>query len=60
MEEKKLPITCSICGRKNEFPIEQLKEGATLICPFCKLKLTLHGHMWTDIQKELDNVKKDS
>ncbi len=51
--EQKLPFTCPVCGRKTEYPLEELKEGAVLNCPFCKLKLTLHGHMWEDVQKEM-------
>jgi hypothetical protein len=59
MHKKPLPITCPVCGRKNEFPLEILVEGSTLQCPFCKLKLTLHGHMWDDIQKEIARLKDD-
>ena len=54
MKEKKLPFTCPICGRKTEHPVAGLSEGAILTCPFCKLTLTLHGHMWEDIQKEIE------
>lgn len=58
MHKKLLPITCPLCGRKNEFPVEVLLEGYRLSCPFCKLVLTLHGHMWEDIQSELAKLKE--
>jgi DNA-directed RNA polymerase subunit RPC12/RpoP len=58
MHKKQLPITCPLCGRKNEFALETLIKGSTLRCPFCKLKLTLHGHMWEDIQNEIAKLKK--
>jgi hypothetical protein len=53
MHKKQLPLTCPVCGHKNEFPLEVLLEGSTLLCPFCKLKLTLRGHMWEHIQMEI-------
>jgi hypothetical protein len=53
----KLPITCPLCGRKSEHPLESLVEGAPLICPYCKIKLMLHGHMWEEIQMEIANLK---
>ena len=59
MENSQLPITCPVCGRKNVFPVEILFEGATIVCPLCKLKLTLHGHMWEEIQTELAKLKTD-
>jgi transcription elongation factor Elf1 len=40
MTAKQLPITCPICGKKKEYPVEALVEGAHLECPFCGLKLT--------------------
>ena len=58
MQGKRLPITCPVCGRKKEHPLEALTEGSTLLCPFCKLKLTLHGHMWEDIQAEIAKLKE--
>ena len=58
MEKSKLPITCPVCGRKNDFPVEILFEGSTIVCPLCKLKLTLHGHMWEEIQTDLEALKK--
>ena len=57
MQDKELPITCPLCGRKNNYPIEDLLEGSILSCPFCKLKLTLHGHMWDYIQLEIAKLK---
>ena len=52
-QKKTIPFTCPICGRRTDHPIDVLKEGAEIICPFCKLKLTLHGHMWQEVQQEL-------
>jgi transcription elongation factor Elf1 len=52
----KLPFTCPICGRKTEHPLDALSEGAELTCPFCKLKLTLHGHMWQEVKRELEKI----
>ena len=59
MHKKPLPITCPICGRKSEYLLETLIEGSTLICQFCKVKLTLHGHMWEEIQRELAKLKDE-
>jgi DNA-directed RNA polymerase subunit RPC12/RpoP len=58
MEKAQLPITCPVCGRKNEFPVEILFEGSTIVCPLCGLKLVLHGHMWEEIQADLEKLKK--
>jgi transcription elongation factor Elf1 len=58
MKEDRLPFTCPICGRKTEHPIANLVEGATLTCPFCKLNLTLHGHMLEDVQREIEKLRK--
>jgi len=55
--EQKLPIPCPVCGRKKEYPVTELIEGAVLNCPFCKLTITLHGHMLEDIQKEIQKLK---
>jgi hypothetical protein len=57
MHQKQLPITCPVCGHKNKFPLETLLEGSILLCPFCKLKLTLQGHMWEDIRREAAKLK---
>ncbi|MGA2109285.1 MAG: hypothetical protein ABSH25_16765 [Syntrophorhabdales bacterium] len=53
MTAKRLPITCPVCGRKKEYPVETLVEGAHLECSFCGLKLTLHGHMLQEVQEEI-------
>ena len=53
LQDKQLPITCPLCGKKHEFPLESLKEGATLQCPRCQVKLSLHGHMWQEIQSAI-------
>jgi len=55
--EKKLPFVCPVCGRKTDRPLAELKEGAVLTCPFCKLTLTLHGHMWEDVQREMRKLR---
>jgi hypothetical protein len=52
-KQETLPFTCPICGRKADHPLGAFTEGAELVCPFCKLKLTLHGHMWQEVQQEL-------
>ncbi|OGQ10492.1 MAG: hypothetical protein A2026_16005 [Deltaproteobacteria bacterium RBG_19FT_COMBO_46_12] len=56
---KKLPFSCPICGRKKDYLLTELLEGAALTCPFCKLTLTLHGHMWEDVRKEIQKLKDD-
>jgi len=56
---KPLSFPCPICGRKKDYPLEELFEGATLTCPFCKLTLNLHGHMWQDVQKEIVKIIED-
>ena len=58
MAQKQLPVTCPLCGRKNEFPLETLVEGAIIICPVCKVKLSLHGHMLKEIQADIEKLKK--
>jgi hypothetical protein len=58
--DNKLPFSCPVCGRKKEYPITELIEGAVLTCPFCKLTITLHGHMWQDVQKEIEKFKEKS
>ncbi len=54
--QKTLPFTCPICGRKTDYPVDALTEGASLTCPFCKLTLNLHGHMWQEVQQELAKI----
>ncbi len=53
----KFPFPCPICGRKTEYLLTELVEGAVLTCSFCKLSLTLHGHMLEDVQKEIRKLK---
>jgi len=53
-----VPFTCPVCGRKTDYSPEELTEGAVLICPFCKLTLKLHGHMWQEVQKEVEKLRK--
>jgi rubrerythrin len=57
MEQESLPITCPICGRKNLFPVGELVEGSIFACPVCKVKLTLHGHMWEEIRADIEKLK---
>ena len=54
----KLPFSCQVCGQKKEYLFEELFEGAVLTCPHCKLTLTLHGHMWQDVQREIRILKE--
>ncbi len=56
--ESLIPFTCPVCGRKTDYPSEELTEGAVLICPFCKLTLKLHGHMWQEVQREIEKLTK--
>jgi hypothetical protein len=56
VKEKKLPFCCPICGRTTDYPLTALAEGAVLTCPFCNLTLTLHGHMWEDVQREIKKL----
>lgn len=57
MESRKLAVTCPLCGRKNDFPLESLAEGKVMQCPACNVKLTLHGHMWEEIKGDLERLK---
>lgn len=57
---KTLSFSCPLCGQKKEYLHEELFEGAVLTCDFCKLTLTLHGHMWKDVQKEMERCKKEN
>jgi len=56
----KLSFACPICGRKTDYFVKELFEGAILTCPFCKLTLTLHGHMWKDVQREIHKLKHNA
>ena len=57
MKNEEFPFSCPICGRKTDYPLTELVEGAVLTCSFCKLRLTLHGHMLEDVQKEIKKLK---
>ena len=57
MKDTKFPFSCPICGRKTDYPLTELVEGAVLTCSFCKLRLTLHGHMLEDVQKEIKKLR---
>ncbi len=56
---EKLPFSCPVCGRKTDYPLDKLVEGAVLTCPFCKLTLTLHGHMLEEVNREIKKLKKN-
>ncbi len=58
MEKPSLAVTCPLCGRRSEHPLENLKEGADMVCSFCGVKLNLHGHMWEEIRKDIEALKK--
>jgi ribosomal protein L37AE/L43A len=60
MGEVKLPVTCPLCGRKSEYSVDDLAEGAVWKCSFCPVSLTLHGHMWKDISAEIEKLKKNA
>ena len=60
MDVKKLPVTCPLCGRKNEFPVDSLAEGSIMACPACNVKLTLHGHMWEEIKGDLERMRAET
>ena len=57
MKDEKFPFVCPICGRKTDYPVLELVEEAVLTCSFCKLRLTLHGHMLEDVRKEIKKLK---
>jgi len=62
MPDLSLPITCPLCGRSSDHLVKNLKEGSDMVCPFCSVKLNLHGHMWEEIKNEiekLENTKMD-
>jgi transcription elongation factor Elf1 len=57
MMTAKLAFGCPICGKKKDYPVDGLVEGALLECPFCGLKLTLHGHMLQEVQERIGKLK---
>lgn len=59
MQDEQVPITCPICGKKNRFPLEIMKEGSAFQCPQCRVKLTIHGHMWEEIQNEIASMQRE-
>jgi len=54
---EKIPFTCPVCGRRKNYTVTDLFKGAVLTCPFCKLTLILQGHMWKDVQKEIQKLR---
>ncbi len=57
MRDTKFPFSCPICGKKTDYLLTKLVEGTVLTCSFCKLSLTLHGHMLEDVQKEIRKLR---
>jgi transcription elongation factor Elf1 len=55
-DEKKIAFTCPVCGKTTDRPLDELKEGALITCPFCQLKLTLHGHMLQEIKERIEDL----
>ena len=55
-DAKKLPFSCPICGRVTDRPLDELKEDAPIVCPFCGLELTLHGHMWEEVKQRMEEL----
>lgn len=55
--EKEILFSCPICGRKTAHPVSRLKKGAVLTCPFCRLALTLHGHMLAEVKREIKKTE---
>jgi hypothetical protein len=55
--DRKIPFSCPVCGRKTDYPAEELVEGAVLVCSFCKLTLKLHGHMLQEVQRVIGILK---
>jgi len=53
----RFPFTCPICGRKTDYPVTELVEGANLTCSFCKFRLNLHGHMLKDVRRGIKRLK---
>jgi len=58
--KNRLPFSCPVCGQKKEYLFEELFKGAVLTCPHCKLTLTLQGHMWQDVQKDIQKLKENA
>ncbi len=59
MEDNKISFSCPVCGRKTDYPVEKMVEETILSCPFCKLSLRLHGHMWQDVQREIERLRRE-
>jgi len=57
MIKQSIPFSCPVCGHKTDYPIKRMVEGAIINCPFCKLNLKLHGHMWQDVQREIEKLR---
>jgi DNA-directed RNA polymerase subunit RPC12/RpoP len=55
-----LSVTCPLCGRSSDHPIENLEEGRDIVCPLCGVRLNLHGHMWEEIRDQIAKLKENS
>ncbi|MDP2645744.1 MAG: hypothetical protein Q8P24_12460 [Desulfobacterales bacterium] len=55
-EVKKLAFSCPVCARITDREISKLKEGATIVCEFCGLKLNLHGHMLESVNAQIADL----
>jgi DNA-directed RNA polymerase subunit RPC12/RpoP len=53
-----LSFVCPVCGRKKEYPLDEMVEGRPLECPRCTVRLTLHGHMWKEVQEQIRKIRK--
>jgi hypothetical protein len=56
--ETNYSFSCPLCARSTDYPVAALKEGANLTCPFCKVTINLHGHMWQYLEKDLERLRK--
>ncbi len=57
MTSKTISFGCPVCGRKKDYPVDEMVEGAQIECPFCKLKLTLHGHMLQEVREQIAKIE---
>ena len=58
MEKPKLPVTCPLCGRRTDYPVESIHEGMDLDCRFCGVRINLHGHMWEEIREAIADLRR--
>ena len=58
--EKMFPFSCPVCARVTDYPVSQMVEGATLVCPFCNCSLRLHCHMLAYVEKEIAKLEEQT